>query len=309
VPPVYDEQHCASLWLFDPAAKAGAPAIEGSVLAVSSTGSRDHHRGGSAASSASPRGDRPMPARASAVLRLWTPDSLAPQATFHLRRGPVGSSHDRGGLEPYYVLMDPVMVMNNLAATDPHLEGHYPETVSAVISPDGTRMAAWSWDNTIQLWDLANGRVAGRLAGHQDGIIAASIAPGGDRLASSSWDRTLRVWDLAQAGTTATIATDPVVTSVVFSPDGRRLAWGDRDGRVFVAEAANPAAAESSAAHRGAVRSLAFSPDARSGVGDGGRRLAADRSVAPLGELRGLTPVVSLGFGELRLFGVGRTPM
>ncbi len=230
------------------------------------------------------------------------------------------------GPEPYYFLMDPVLVMNDFAS-DPirTLGGHYPETVSAVISPDGTLMAAWSWDNAIQLWDLAKGRNAGRLSGHRDGIIGVAIASGGERLASSSWDRTLRVWDLAQPGHAATIATDPVVISVVFSPDGRRLAWGDLDGRVFVAEAANPAAAESSTAHRGAVRSLVFSPDGAilaSGGMEGAVRLWRTEPLQLLGELRGhLSPVTALAFsddgrvvaagseiGELRLFSVGRTP-
>ena len=295
VPPVYDEQHCASLWLFDPGRDTWRrAALQESVLAVSPDGARAVTTpwwfGGELGSNAPPTA--PVPASERGLIRLvdQTVWRRRPRFCFVARAGGLGPP-TRVDRKPYYLLMDPVMVMNDLGG-DPirTLEGRYPETVSAIISPDGSRLAAWSWDNTIQIWDLANGRVAGRLAGHRDGIIEVAIAAGGGRVASSSWDRTLRVWDLASAGASATIATDLLVSSVVFSPDGRRLAWGDSAGRVFVAEAANPAAAESNAAHRGADPVAHLQPRRHApGVGRHGGCGLAWRTgpLQPLGELAG----------------------
>ena len=328
LPPLYDEQRRASLWLFDPGREAWRrAAVDGSVLAVSPDGARAVTTpwwfGGELGGRATD--ETAMPVSLRGVLRLLDLASGEPRGTFRLPNA--GRWAPPADLESVYCLAEFVWVTGNLANLDFErtLEGHYPETVSAVISPDGTHMAAWSWDNTIQLWDLANGRVAGLLAGHDDGIIEVAIAPGGGRLASSSWDGTLRVWDLARASTVATVATEPVVTSVVFSPDGRRLAWGDHDGRVFLDEAANAGAAENTAAHRGAVRSLAFSPDGTvlaSGGMEGEVRLWRTEPLQPLGVLRGqLGPVTALAFGdagrtvvagseigELRLFQSGLTP-
>jgi WD40 repeat protein len=303
VPPLYKEQQCASLWLFDPGRGSWRrAALEGSVLAVSPDGARAVTTpwwfGGELGGRPTETTQRPASERG--VLHLVDLASGETRGTFSLPGA--GRWMPPAGREVFYFLADAVLVMNDLGSDPLHtLEGRYPETVSAVISPDGTLMAAWSWDNIIELWDLANGRVAGRLAGHGDGILAAAVAPDGGRVASSSWDRTLRVWDLAQAGTAATVATDPVVTSVVFNPDGRRLAWGDRDGRVFVGEAANPAAAESSAAHRGAVSSLALSPDGAvlaSGGMEGEVWLWRTEPLQPLGVLGGHAgPVTALAFG------------
>ena len=327
VPPLGGEQRRASLWLFDPGREAWRRvAVDGSVLAVSPDGARAVATpwwfGGELGGRATDETATPVSRRG--VLRLLDVASGEPGGTFRLPNA--GRWAPPADLESVYVLGEFVMVMHNFSGEPIRtLEGHFPETVSAVISPDGTSMAAWSWDNTIQLWDLANGRVAGRLAGHEDGIIEVAVAPGGGRLASSSWDRTLRVWDLARSKTEATVVTDPVVTSVVFSPDGHWLAWGDEDGRVFVGEAANASAAESTAAHRGAVQSLAFIPDGTvlaSGGMEGEVRLWRTEPLQPLGVLRGqLGPVTALAFGdagrtvvagseigELRLFRTGLTP-
>ena len=332
VPPVYDEQHCASLWLFDPARDTWRrAALQESVLTVSPDGARAVTTpwwfGGELGSNAPPTA--PVPASERGLLRLVDTNSLAPQATFLLRdAGRWTQPADRAGPEPYYFLMDPVLVMNDLNG-DPirALEGRYPETVSAVISPDGTLMAAWSWDNAIQLWDLANGRVAGRLAGHRDGIIEVAIAAGGGRVASSSWDRTLRVWDHRFGRRLCDHRHRSLGRQCGLQP-GRSPARVGRSATAGSSSARPPIPPLQRATRLTAEPSgrSPSAPTARSWRRAGWRapvRLWRTDPLQPLGELRGhLGPVTALAFadegrvvaagseiGDLRLFSVGRTPM
>jgi hypothetical protein len=288
VPPVYDEQHCASLWMFDPGRESWRrSAIEGSVLAVRpGRRSRPHHpvvvRGRARLQRT---GDRPhareraRPPPPRGHRQSGTAGHVSPS-----RRGPVGSS-PRPGRTGAVLRPDGPRHGENAPAFDP------PSRPAGDLSPSSVPTArAWRGRGTTPsssgTWRTV--RSWGRLAGHRDGIIATPSR----QVVTGSRPRpgTACECGIAQAGTTATIATDPVGTSVVFSPDGRRLAWGDRDGRVFVGEAANPAGAESRAAHRGAVSSLAFSPDGAvlaSGGMEGEVWLWRTEPLLPLGVLGG----------------------
>jgi hypothetical protein len=65
------------------------------------------------------------------------------------------------------------------------------------FSPDGRTLAV-AVDHTVQLWDVATGRLVARLKGHEGKVKCLAFAPDGSRLASGSFDRTVRLWDVAQ---------------------------------------------------------------------------------------------------------------
>jgi WD40 repeat protein len=66
------------------------------------------------------------------------------------------------------------------------------------FSPDGKTLAAARNDGTIQLWEVATGKVRRSLAGHQGPIHQLLFSADGNWLASAGTDTTVLIWDLSK---------------------------------------------------------------------------------------------------------------
>jgi WD40 repeat protein len=164
-----------------------------------------------------------------------------------------------------------------------------PEGVSSVTySPDGTRIASASPDNTVRLWDAATGEPVGQPLHHDKAVTSVAFSRDGTRIASGSDDGTVRLWAAATGEPVGQpLHHDKPVTSVAFSPDGTRIASGSADGAVRLWNVASRQPIGQPLRHDAVVTSVAFSPDGTriaSGSQDNTVRLWNAETRQPIGQ-------------------------
>ena len=104
-----------------------------------------------------------------------------------------------------------------------HLQAHPGEIKSLAFSPDGQVLASGSEDAVVRFWDAQTGSLLQALTGHTEPVRVVSFTPDGKQLASASEDETLKIWDVATGDLLHTMETKWPLTSVAFSPDGKKM--------------------------------------------------------------------------------------
>ena len=118
------------------------------------------------------------------------------------------------------------------------LEGHRAAVSAVAFRPDGLCVATASFDHTVKVWDVAEGKVVQTFNGHQARVLTLAWSPAGARLASGGLDG-VRLWDATSGKPGPALESrDKCVQCVVFTPDGRRLISCGDSGVVEVWDAA-----------------------------------------------------------------------
>ncbi len=160
------------------------------------------------------------------------------------------------------------------------LKGHSDNIHNVAFSPDGTRVVSGSADRTLKVWDVRGVPTDQIFRGHPNGVTCVAFSPDGTRFASaglcpprSGKDQAhnpygiaalkgeVNVWE-PKSGQILFSFEDHnnTITSLAFSPDGKRIASADKDWKVKVWDAQGGQALLSV---RGDVSCLSFSPDGR----------------------------------------------
>jgi len=116
------------------------------------------------------------------------------------------------------------------------LYGHTDFVESIAFSPDGARLASGSSDDTVRIWDLAEGKILYVLAGHAGAVSSVAYSPDGRLLVSASLEgHDIRIWD-ANTGALLNVLTFHTdwVRTIAFSADGKTLASGSDDGTIIL---------------------------------------------------------------------------
>ncbi|MDM8539965.1 hypothetical protein QUF90_02650 [Desulfococcaceae bacterium HSG9] len=144
------------------------------------------------------------------------------------------------------------------------LQGHESPVAAVSISHDGQLAASGSYDNTIKIWRVSDGRLLHTLYGHTDSILDVCFSPVSEILATAGADAAIKLWH-AQSG--KLIRTfeghKDAVNSIAFSSTGDMLASGSRDKTIRLWKVADGTALKAFTAHDGAVFSVSFNPDSK----------------------------------------------
>ncbi len=120
-----------------------------------------------------------------------------------------------------------------------------------------------SSDKTIRLWDLSRQQQLRSIVAHDAEVFAIEVLPGLNQFISVGADNTLRLWDSANGTELNCIKNDAPIFCVAASPDGKLIASGTVDGRVWVWDVRTMSRRHSIGCGGGAVVSIVFMSDGR----------------------------------------------
>jgi WD40 repeat protein/serine/threonine protein kinase len=155
-------------------------------------------------------------------------------------------------------------------------DGHRKAVEALTLSQDGRLALSGGRDQTLKLWDLANGRCLRTFQGHTGGVSSVYLSANGQHALSGSEDQTLRLWDVATARCLAALAGHAdVVTATCLSANGVFALSASWDRTVKLWEVASGRCLRTLEAHAGRVTSVCFSADGQHAFSAGGSSLDA----------------------------------
>jgi len=140
----------------------------------------------------------------------------------------------------------------------------YGDTVWALaISPRSSMLASTS-DDTVNLWEIATGKLLRTLSGHTDIVWAIAISSDGQTLASGSSDQTINIWNFKTGKLLHTLSGHTSrVLSVAISPDGQTLASGSNDKTIKLWNLSTGELLRTLKGHTKHINAIAISPNGK----------------------------------------------
>ena len=139
--------------------------------------------------------------------------------------------------------------------------GHADAVTGVVFSSDGTKIVSGAYDNTVRVWDTANGQCLQVLAGHQDFLCAVDITPDQRLIASASADKTIKIWERESGRCLKTLPTGKVPACLCFGRGGQWIVCAGKDKLIRVWDVASGECVLTLRGHENTINSVAISQD------------------------------------------------
>jgi len=134
-------------------------------------------------------------------------------------------------------------------------------TAPVALSDDGRNLVSADESGSIEVWDLASGKIKRTIKTEQK-VTAVAINDSGQTLAAAAADRSIVLWDLNSGAPLGDLKKhEDAINALVFSPDGQTLASGGDDRTAILWDVPSRRAKRTLKGHELTVTSLAFSPD------------------------------------------------
>ncbi len=164
------------------------------------------------------------------------------------------------------------------------LTGHSGPVLALALAPDSKWLCSGSADQTIRVWKTADWSLARSLDNHLGPVHSLAFRPGGEEgrpayLASAGGDSTVRIWQPALGRLVRIVRHPAPVLALGWSPDGKHLSTGSKDGVVRTVDGDSDAILAERKVSQGAVVSLAVCPgDGRIVIGDALGGIGSEKS-------------------------------
>jgi len=142
--------------------------------------------------------------------------------------------------------------------------------LSVAYSPDGTKIVTGGEEQTVTVWDSANGEIELDTEGYHYAILSVAFSQNGDEILAGTTDKVILVWNLANGSLKKVIEVNRTPRAVAFSPDGLHAVLGHEDGTISEWGLLNESERRRWRVGPIPINAVAYSPDGSRIVSSGG---------------------------------------
>lgn len=184
------------------------------------------------------RGDNAQLAAGDAfgVLRIFNPNDGALLTTIGAHTSPLIGIAWAPSNQAFFTLAEDGSLKHWSPPVAPRvLTGHGQPVQGTAVTSDGAIAVTGSPDQTVRVWNAANGQAIRNLEGQQGPVRSVAVSPD-DRLVAAAGDAGIvRLWNLADgAPLPPLLGHAGAIVDVAFGPEGSQIATADADGMVRI---------------------------------------------------------------------------
>ena len=166
-----------------------------------------------------------------------------------------------------------VLVWNLPAEKATQTLAHGAAVRALAVSDDGKTLASAGDDGSVQLWNPADGKSIRKLTGPADWLLAVAFSRDGKFAAAGGQDGKLWLWETATGRKVFDVPSSPpapkganpppppnVVGAIAFSPDGKTVAQGGSDAKLYFHQATDGKLLRTGTGHTHTLTGIAFHP-------------------------------------------------